>query len=91
MDAPDGFNTLLESYGNKDASRDTSILGSSDRDPILVTWCVCTYSIIVAVSILMIKYVYTLLSFSAQFLCDFFTSQIKVIEDWRVFWNDDTK
>lgn len=38
VDAPDGFNTLLESYGTKDQTRDTTILGASDRDPILVTW-----------------------------------------------------
>lgn len=38
VNAPDGFATLLESYGSRDQTRDTAILGSSERDPILVTW-----------------------------------------------------
>eukprot|EP00903_Cladosiphon_okamuranus_P017704 g16303.t1 len=36
VDVPDGFNTLLEGYG-KDGDLKNS-LGSSNRDPILVTW-----------------------------------------------------
>eukprot|EP00752_Nemacystus_decipiens_P004820 g4387.t1 len=36
VDVPDGFNTLLEGYG-KDGGLNAA-LGSSNRDPILVTW-----------------------------------------------------
>eukprot|EP00904_Undaria_pinnatifida_P002119 jgi/Undpi1/11908/HiC_scaffold_4.g01607.m1 len=36
VDTPDGFNTLLEGYGKDGALKNS--LGSSNRDPILVTW-----------------------------------------------------
>ena len=36
VDAPDGFNTILEGYGKDGALKNS--LGSSNRDPILVTW-----------------------------------------------------
>lgn len=36
VDVPNGFNTLLEGYGKDGALKNS--LGSSNRDPILVTW-----------------------------------------------------
>ncbi|CAM9371803.1 unnamed protein product [Scytosiphon promiscuus] len=37
VDVPSGFNTLLEGYG-KDGELNKNSLGSSNREPILVTW-----------------------------------------------------